>query len=59
VRYFVGFTAAGASVGLVAWLYQRGGFVVILHAFGALCLLTIAAALVLPREIKVPAASAN
>jgi hypothetical protein len=40
-------------------LYQRGGFVVILPAFGALCLLTIAAALVLPREIKVPAASAN
>jgi hypothetical protein len=59
VRYFVGFTAAGASVGLVAWLYQQGGFVVILHAFGTLCLLTIAAALVLPREIKVPAASAN
>ena len=58
VRYFVGFTAAGASVGLVAWLYQQGGFVVILHAFGTLCLLTIAAALVLPREIKVPA-SAN
>src|ERR1700751_1733242 len=27
VRYFVGFTAAGASVGLVAWLYQQGGFV--------------------------------
>jgi len=24
VRYFIGFTAAGASVGLVAWLYERG-----------------------------------
>ena len=24
VRYFVGFTAAGASVGLVAWLYRAG-----------------------------------
>src|ERR1700722_5957441 len=59
VRYFIGFTAAGASVGLVAWLYQQGGFVVMLHAFGALCLLTIAAGLVLPREIKVPAAGAN
>ena len=23
VRYFIGFTAAGASVGLVAWLYER------------------------------------
>jgi hypothetical protein len=33
VRYFVGFTAAGASVGLVAWLYQQGSFVTMLHAF--------------------------
>ena len=33
VRYFVGFTAAGASVGLVAWLYEQGGFVTMLHAF--------------------------
>ena len=33
VRYFVGFTAAGVSVGLVAWLYQQGGFVTMLHAF--------------------------
>jgi MFS family permease len=59
VRYFVGFTAAGVSVGLVAWLYQRGGFVTMLHAFGALCLLTIVAAIILPHEIKVPAAQAN
>ena len=56
VRYFVGFTAAGASVGLVAWLYQQGGFVTMLHAFAGLCLLAIAAALILPREITVPAA---
>jgi hypothetical protein len=28
-----------------------------LHAFGALCLLVIAAAIILPREIKVPAAA--
>jgi MFS family permease len=59
VRYFVGFTAAGVSVGLVAWLYQRGGFVTMLHAFGALCLLTIVAAIILPHEIKVPAAQTN
>ena len=59
VRYFVGFTAAGASVGLVAWLYQQGGFVTMLHAFAALCLLVIAAAIILPAEIKVPAAGAN
>jgi MFS family permease len=59
VRYFIGFTAAGASVGLVAWLYERGGFVVMLHSFAALCLLVIVAALILPREIKVPAATGH
>jgi MFS family permease len=59
VRYFIGFTAAGASVGLVAWLYQHGGFVTMLHAFAGLCLLVIAAAIILPTEIKVPAAGSN
>jgi MFS family permease len=59
VRYFVGFTAAGASVGLVAWLYEQGGFITVLHSFGALCLLVIAAAIILPAEIKVPAPQAN
>ena len=59
VRYFIGFTAAGASVGLVAWLYQEGGFVTMLHAFAGLCLLVIAAALILPREIRTQAAGAN
>ena len=59
VRYFVGFTAAGASVGLVAWLYQQGGFVTVLHAFAGLCLLVIAAAIILPAEIKVRAPEAN
>jgi MFS family permease len=51
VRYFVGFTAAGASVGLVAWLYERGGFIMMLHAFAALSALVIVAALILPREL--------
>ncbi|TMJ86800.1 MAG: MFS transporter, partial [Alphaproteobacteria bacterium] len=59
VRYFVGFTAAGASVGLVASLYQQGGFVTMLHAFAGLCLLVIAAAIILPAEIKVRAPEAN
>jgi MFS family permease len=59
VRYFVGFTAAGASVGLVAWLYQEGGFVTMLQAFAALCLLVIPAAIILPPEIKVPAADVS
>src|ERR1700710_97371 len=58
-RYFVGFTAAGASVGMVAWLYEQGGFATMLHAFAALCLLVIAAAIILPSEIKVPAAQMN
>jgi MFS family permease len=56
VRYFIGFTAAGASVGLVAWLYEQGGFVTMLHAFAALCVLVIVAAVILPREIAVPGA---
>jgi hypothetical protein len=30
-----------------------------LHAFSGLCLLVIAAAIILPAEIKVPAAGAN
>ena len=56
VRYFIGFTAAGASVGLVAWLYEKGGFATTLQAFGALCLLVIAAVIILPQEMKTPAA---
>jgi MFS family permease len=56
VRYFVGFTAAGVSVGLVAWLYQQGGFVTMLHAFAGLCLLIVAASVILPVEIRTQAA---
>jgi MFS family permease len=58
VRYFVGFTAAGASVGLVAWLYERGGFMMMLHSFAALSVLVVVAAIILPPELpdtKVPA----
>ncbi|MEH2482954.1 MFS family permease [Nitrobacteraceae bacterium AZCC 2146] len=51
VRYFVGFTAAGASVGLVAWLYEQGGFMMMLHSFAALCVLVIVAAMILPPEL--------
>ncbi|CCD95570.1 conserved membrane hypothetical protein [Bradyrhizobium sp. ORS 375] len=53
VRYFVGFTAAGASVGLVAWLYEHGGFVTMLQAFAALALVAVIAALILPPELPV------
>jgi len=58
-QYVRTLAAAGASVGLVAWLYEQGGFVTMLHAFAALCLLVIAAAIILPTEIKVSAAHAN
>lgn len=58
VRYFLGFTAAGASVGLVAWLYERGGFDLMLQAFAALCLLVIVAAVILPSEIRPVTAAA-
>jgi MFS family permease len=50
VRYFVGFTAAGASVGLVAWLHERGGFALMLQAFGVLALLVIVGAVIFPAE---------
>ena len=50
VRYFLGFTAAGASVGLVAWLHDKGGFALTLEAFAALCVLVICGALLFPPE---------
>ena len=55
VRYFVGFTAAGASVGLVAWLHERGGFALTLRVFAALCVLVIVGALLFPAEQRAPA----
>jgi predicted MFS family arabinose efflux permease len=59
VRYFLGFTAAGASVGLVAWLHERGGFTLMLQASGALCVLVILGALVFPSEDRAPAPAAQ
>jgi MFS family permease len=56
VRYFLGFTAAGLSVGLVAWLHETGGFGVMLRAFAAFCLLIMAGAFIFPREHRIPAA---
>jgi MFS family permease len=49
-RYFLGFTAAGASVGLVAWLHAQGGFALMLKAFACLCLLIVVGALIFPPE---------
>ena len=60
MRYFIGFTAAASgAVGAIAVLHEMGGFVTMLHAFGALCVLAIVAALILPREITVPVAQSN
>lgn len=58
-RYFLGFTAAGVSVGLVAWLHERGGFTLMLHAFGALCVLVILGALAFPSEDQAPVPTAQ
>jgi MFS family permease len=53
-RYFLGFTAAGASVGAVSWLHERGGFTLMMQAFGALCVLVILGALAFPSERRAP-----
>lgn len=50
VRYFIGFTAAGASVGLVAALHDRGGFTLMLQGLALLSLLVIVAALIFPLD---------
>lgn len=57
VRYFLGFTAAGASVGIVAWLHAQGGFTLLLHAFGVLSVMVVLGALVFPGEARLPDAS--
>jgi MFS family permease len=49
-RYFIGFTAAGGAVALVAALYERGGFALTLQILAALCLLVVAGGLIFPRE---------
>jgi MFS family permease len=56
VRYFLGFTAAGFSVGLVAWLHETGGFGMMLRMFGGFCLLIVLGALIFPPERRMPAA---
>ncbi|MGQ9365366.1 MFS transporter [Azospirillum sp. ST 5-10] len=49
-RYFLGYTAAGASVGLVAWLHEQGGFALMMQVFGGLCVLIILGAAAFPSE---------
>ncbi|VVB43845.1 Major facilitator superfamily transporter [Beijerinckiaceae bacterium RH AL1] len=52
-RYFLGFTAAGVSVGLVAWLHDKGGFALTLQALGLLCVMVLAGALIFPSERQI------
>lgn len=59
VRYFIGFTAAGVAVGLIAWLHEMGGFALTLKVFSALCVLIVVAALVFPAERRKPELSAQ
>jgi MFS family permease len=49
-RYFLGFTAAGLSVGLVSILYNQGGFDLMLKAIAGLSLLTVVGAIIFPKE---------
>jgi MFS family permease len=58
LRYFLGFTAAGASVGLVAWIHDRGGFTLLLQALGVLSVLVILGAMIFPRDSGPRAAEA-
>lgn len=58
VRYFLGFTAAGASVALVAALHDRGGFTLVLQALAALTALVIVAGLIFPSE-RAPATASQ
>lgn len=59
VRYFIGFTAAGLAVAMVAWLHEQGGFTLVLQSFAALCVLVMIAALVFPQERAAVAAPAE
>ena len=51
-RYFLGFTAAGLSVGVVSTLYNQGGFYLMLRAIAVLSLFTIAGAIIFPKESR-------
>lgn len=58
-RYFLGFTAAGVSVELVAVLHERGGFALTLQALGVLCILVVLGAFIFPSEDRTAVPSFN
>lgn len=60
VRYFIGFTAAGASVAMIAAMHDRGGFTLTFKVLAGLSILVVAGGLIFPAErsgpVAVPAA---
>ena len=50
VRYFIGFTAAGASVAMIAAIHDHGGFALTFQILSALSILVIAGGLIFPPE---------
>ena len=59
VRYFIGFTAAGVAVGMIAWLHETGGFALTLKVFAALCAFIVVAALMFPADQRKPELAAQ
>ncbi len=58
VRYFIGFTAAGASVAMIAAMHESGGFALTFKVLAALSILVIAGGLIFPAEkSEAPAAA--
>ena len=58
IRYFIGFTAAGASVALIAAMHESGGFALTFKVLAGLSILVIAGGLIFPGEKAEPAAVA-
>lgn len=50
LRYFIGFTAAGTSVALIATMHDHGGFALTFKVLAALSILVIAGGLIFPAE---------
>ncbi len=59
VRYFIGFTAAGVAVSMIAWLHETGGFALTLKVFAALCAFIVVAALMFPADQRKPELAAQ
>ena len=58
VRYFIGFTAAGTSVAMIAAMHESGGFMLVFKVLAALSILVVAGGLIFPAErSEAPAAA--